>query len=333
MTIINTSVSRLLAIAVASGLCMTATMLHAQSPAQAYPNQTITFIVPYAAGGSSDTRSRQLAQKLSTSLGVSVVIENKPGASGNIGTGQIARAKPDGYTIGLGNFAPIAVNDSLYTLNFKPVSDLAPIALIERGPMVLGVGSNTYGDFDALLKYGRANPGKLNYASTGAGSASHLSTELLESLAGFEATHVPYRGGAPASNDLIAGNVDFYVELPSLFLPHATGDAPRIKLLAVASDKRVPGLPDTPTFEELGIKGMVVSNWFGVVAPAGVSPDIIKTLNEHINRALQDPQYRSVVESQGGEVAGGTPEQFKTFIASEAERWKALITKQNITVQ
>lgn len=332
MTIINAS-ARLLAVAVVSGLSICATAVRAQSPAQVYPNQTITFIVPYAAGGSSDTRSRQLAQKLSSSLGVTVVVENKPGASGNIGTGQIARAKPDGYTIGLGNFAPIAVNEALYTLNFKPASDLAPIALIERGPMVVGVGSNTYGDLDALLAYGRANPGKLNYASTGAGSASHLSTELMQSLAGFEATHVPYRGGAPASNDLIAGNVDFYVELPSLFLPHATGDAPRIKMLAVASDKRVPGLPDTPTFEELGVKGMVVSNWFGVVAPAGVAPEIIQTLNEHINRALQDPQYRSVVESQGGEVAGGTPAQFKRFIASETERWKALIAKQNITVQ
>ena len=316
-----------------AGLIVASLPMQAHSQSANYPNQTITFIVPYAAGGSSDTRSRQLAQKLSASLGVSVVVENKPGASGNIGTAQIARSKADGYTIGLGNFAPISVNEALYPLNFKPAVDLAPIALIERGPMALAVSNTAYSDLATLIKHARDNAGKMNYASTGAGSASHLSTALFTNLAGLEATHVPYRGGAPASNDLIAGNVDFYIELPSLFIPHTMGENPRLKMLAVASEKRVPGIPDVPTFEELGVKGMVVSNWFGVVAPAGVSPEVIDTLNSHINRALQDPQYRAVVESQGGEVAGGSPAEFKAFIASETTRWKALIDKQNITVQ
>ncbi|MEI2414744.1 tripartite tricarboxylate transporter substrate binding protein [Orrella sp. JC864] len=323
---------RLLAGILAAGVLAAAS---AGAAAQAsYPSQPITFVVPYAAGGSSDTRARQLAQKLSASLGVSVIVDNKPGASGNIGTGQIANAKPDGYTIGLGNFAPMAVNAALYTLNFDPVKDLAPIALIERGPLALGVSRQSpYADADALVRDAKANPDKLNYASTGAGSASHLGTELLKSLAGFHATHVPYRGGAPAVNDLIAGNVDFYVELPSLFLPHASGAAPRIKMLALASDNRVPGLPDVPTFKELGLPGMVMSNWFGVVAPAGVPQEIIQTLNEHINQALQAPDYRKIVESQGGEVAGGSPQDFKAFIASESERWRQLIAQQNISVQ
>ena len=263
-----------------------------------------------------------------------VVVDNKPGASGNIGTAQIASAKPDGYTIGLGNFAPMSVNKALYTMPFDPAKDIAPVALIERGPMALGVSSKSpYADPAALIRDAKANPEKLNYASTGAGSASHLSTELFKEQAGANATHVPYRGGAPAVNDLIAGNVDFYIELPSLFLPHAAGADARIRMLAVAADKRAPGLPDVPTFKELGMPDMVVSNWFGVIAPAGTPPDVIKTLNEHINRALQDKQYRAVVESQGGEVAGGTPEQFRDFIASENARWTQLIQQKQIKVQ
>lgn len=322
---------RLLAGAFATSLCLASANAWAQA---AYPSQAIKFIVPYAAGGSSDTRSRQLAQKLSDSLGVPVVVDNKPGASGNIGTGQIATAKPDGYTIGLGNFAPLAVNKALYEMPFDPARDLAPVALIELGPMALGVNDKSpYANPAALIQDAKANPEKLNYASTGAGSASHLTTELLKEQAGINATHVPYRGGAPAVNDLIAGNVDFYIELPSLFLPHATGATPRIKILALASAKRVPGLPNVPTFKELGLPDMVVSNWFGVVAPAGTPAEVIKTLNEHINRALQDKQYRGVVESQGGEVAGGTPEQFQAFIASESERWTQLIRQKQIKVQ
>ncbi len=321
----------LAALALAASYAMPAATLAAQA---AYPSQTITFIVPYAAGGSSDTRSRQLAQKLSASLGVSVVVDNKPGASGNIGTGQIASARADGYTIGLGNFAPLSVNKALYTLNFDPAKDLAPVALIELGPLALGVNAKSpYQDPAALVADAKAHPEKLNYGSTGAGSASHLGTELFKQIAGFEATHVPYRGGAPAVNDLIAGNIDFYVELPSLFLPHSTGDAPRIKMLAVAAETRAPGLPDVPTFKELGHPDMVMSNWFGVVAPAGVPAEIIQTLNEHINRALQEPDYRKVVESQGGQVAGGTPDAFKSFIADESRRWGELIRKQNISVQ
>src|SRR5690554_3038242 len=176
-----------------------------------YPSKPITFIVPYAAGGSSDTRSRQLAQHMSETLGVPVVVENRPGASGNIGTSQIARSKPDGYTIGLGNFAPMAINKSLYgdTLPYDPETDLQPIALIERGGMVLAVNSESpYQSAEELLKDAKANPDKLNYASTGAGGASHLISELFKVRADFEAIHVPYRGGAPAVNDLISDNVD-----------------------------------------------------------------------------------------------------------------------------
>ncbi|ANN76096.1 Bug family tripartite tricarboxylate transporter substrate binding protein [Bordetella flabilis] len=303
---------------------------------QAYPNKPITFIVPYAAGGSSDTRSRQLAQKLGDLLKVPVVVENKPGASGNIGTAQITRAQPDGYTIGLGNFAPLSVNKALYAgnLGFDPDKDIQPVVLIERGAMVLGVNRNSpYKDLDELIKTARANPDKLNYASTGAGGASHLTTELFKSSVGINATHVPYRGGAPAVNDLMAGNVDFYIELASLFMPYAEGDAPRLRLLAVASEKRLAALPDVPTFREAGVADMVVSNWFGVIAPAGTPDAIVRMLNDNINRVLQDPDYKRTVESQGAEVAGGTPADFKAFIADESRRWGGLIAQKHITLQ
>lgn len=299
-----------------------------------WPSQPIKFVVPYAAGGSSDTRARQLAQLLGRSLGVPVVVDNKPGASGNIGTGQVALSRPDGYTIGLGNFAPMAVNKSLYKLNFDPIRDLTPIALIERGPLVLAVNSKSpYTSLAEVVKAAKKEPGKLNYGSTGAESASHLGTELLRTLTGVQAAHVAYRGGAPAVNDLLAGNVDLYLELPSLLMPYASGDTARLRLLAVSSEKRLPSLPNVPTFKELGVTGMVMSNWFGVVAPAGTSPAIVKRLNEEVNRALQDPAYLKTVEAQGGEVAGGTPTEFRDFIARESERWAQLIHKQNITVQ
>jgi tripartite-type tricarboxylate transporter receptor subunit TctC len=301
----------------------------------AYPSQPITFIVPYAAGGSSDTRSRQVAQKMSESLGVSIVVENKPGASGNIGTSLIARAKPDGYTIGLGNFAPMSVNKSLYgdTVPFDPKKDIQPIALLERGAMVMGVGSKSpYATAAALIQDAKADPNKLNYASTGAGAASHLATEMLKDVAGMGAVHVPYRGGAPAANDLMAGNVDFYLELASLFIPHAKSDQPRIKALAVASEERLKALPDVPTFKEQGID-LVTSNWFGVIAPAGVPKDVVAKLNAAVNQALNDPAYRATVEAQGAEVAGGSPEEFQAFLDSESDRWAKLIKQKNISAQ
>lgn len=319
-------------LAVASTLALAAAV-----PAKAqdsYPSKPITFIVPYAAGGSSDTRARQVAQQLGNRLNVPVVVENKPGASGNIGTAQLARAKPDGYTIGLGNFAPLSVNKSLYgkNLGFDPAK-VAPIVLIERGALVLGVNAQApYQSASELIADGRANPEKLNFASTGAGSASQLVSEALKQSTGMGATHVPYRGGAPAANDLMAGNLDFYLELASLFIPYAQGDEPRLRLLAVTGDKRLPALPQVPTFSELGIKDMVASNWFGVVAPAGTPEGIIERLNKEINAVLQDPEYRKIVDMQGAEVAGGTPQEFQAFIDSEAQRWGKLIEANNISI-
>lgn len=300
-----------------------------------YPTQSISFVVPYPAGGSTDTRARQLAQRLGEDLKVSVVVENKPGASGNIGTAYIAKAKPDGYTIGLGNFAPMSVNAALYgaSMQFDPLKDLAPIVLVERGAVVMAVPANSpIKSVKDLTEGKNARPGGYNYASTGAGSASHLSSELFKQLAQVNAVQVPYRGGAPALSGLLGGDTDFYLELPSLYLGYMGSDNPRIRAIAVAGPSRLRALPDTPTFAEAGLQGMETFNWFGVVAPAGTPQHIIERLNQAINKVLKDPKYREIVDSQGAEVAGGTPEEYRRFIQSESTKWSKLIKDRGITL-
>ncbi|MDH5858631.1 Bug family tripartite tricarboxylate transporter substrate binding protein [Lampropedia aestuarii] len=320
------------AAALLAGMAWQKTAIASES---AYPKQTITFVVPYAAGGSSDTRARQLAQRMSADLGVSVVIENKAGASGNIGTAHIAKATPDGYTIGLGNFAPMSVNAALYgnNMQFNPAKDLAPIALIERGAVVMAASSKSgLLNGQDLLASVSNDKHSWNYGSTGAGSASHLSTELLKQLTNLDAVHVPYKGGAPAINDLMAGTLDLYMDLPSLFMGYLADPNARMHALAVAAPERLKALPQVPTFAELGYPQMVAYNWFGVVAPAGTPAAIIERLNQSINKAMQDPSYQSLVESQGAEVGGGTPEDFRQFISAETDKWGALIRERNISL-
>lgn len=319
----------LLALAAGSSLAQ------APNPAADYPNKPITFIVPYPAGGSSDARSRMLAKKLEEYLGQAVVVDNRSGAGGIIGTQAIARAKPDGYTIGLGNFGPLAVNKSLYkNLPYDPAKDLDPIALLEKGPLVLVVAaSSPYRSLADLVADMKAKPGALSYASTGSGSSGSMSTELFKDAAKVSAVHVPYRGGAPAVNDVISGTTTFMMELASLYLPHASGPTPRLRILAVASESRLPALPEVPTFAELGYPSMVVANWFGVVAPKGVAPEILAKLNQAINRATQDPAYRKIVIDQGAQVGGGTPAMFQTFVEAESKRWGTLIQQKGIKVE
>ncbi|WBY01243.1 tripartite tricarboxylate transporter substrate binding protein [Ramlibacter tataouinensis] len=319
--------------------CMLAAAAATMAPgawaqAGSYPSKPIVFVVPYAAGGSSDTRSRQLAKKMEDYLGQRVVVENRPGASGNIGTQAIATAKPDGYMIGLGNFAPMSVNQALYgKLAYDPKKDLEPIALLEKGPLVLGVSASApYKTLAEFLAWSKRKPGGFSYASTGAGGASNLVAELFKDTAKFDAVHVPYRGGAPAINDIMGGSTDFMMDLASLFIPHATGDSPRIRILAVTAEKRLPALPDVPTFAELGYPTMNASNWFGVIAPKGVPPEVIAKLNEAVNRATQDPAYRKVVADQGAEVGGGTPANFSSFVETESQRWTKLIRDKGIKV-
>jgi tripartite-type tricarboxylate transporter receptor subunit TctC len=295
-----------------------------------YPSRPITFVCPYAAGGNSDQRSRQIARFISQALGQSVLVDNKAGAGGNIGTEAIARAKPDGYTIGMGNFAPLAVNPTMFhNMRFDPAKELAPVCLIERGPLVLMVNPRSpFKSVRDIIAAARAKPGSLTYASGGLGGSHHLSGELFKSIAGIYVTHIPYKGGAPATIDLMGGQVDYMFEQMYAAAPSIRGG--KLRALAITSKTRSPLFPEVPTMVEAGVPGFEVQNWQGLVVPSGTPAATIAVLNEATNRALQDREIREQMLSQGNEVGGGTPEQFAALIKVEAVRWGKLVTAAGI---
>ena len=308
----------------------------AQDAAANWPSKTITLIVPYAPGGSSDTRARQIAQKLSTYLGKTVVVDNKAGAGGNIGTDAIAKATPDGHTIGLGNFAPLSVNKTMMAkVPFDAATDLIPVILIEKGPLVVVVSADKspHKTFKELLAFAKSNPGKLSYGSAGTGGAYHLAGELIKDATGTFTVHIPYRGGGPATTDLIAGQVDYMFDMLPSAMTYLKSTPPRMRALAVATDKRLPQIPDVPTFAELGLKGMEMSNWFGMVVPKGTPPTIVAKLNAAMNRALQEPDMIERIAGQGNIIGGGTPEEFAKFINGETARWSKLVKEKKITAE
>jgi tripartite-type tricarboxylate transporter receptor subunit TctC len=306
----------------------------AQSATTTFPSKTITLVVPYAPGGSSDTRARQIAAKMATFLGQPIVVENRPGAAGNIGTDYIAKATPDGHVIGIGNLAPLTVNKSMMAkMPFDPATDLTPIGLIEKGPLVLLVSAekSTIRSFPELVAMAKAKPGSVTYASAGNGGSFHLAGELLEDAIGAAMVHIPYRGGGPATNDLLAGTVHFMFDMVPASLPYTKATPPRARALAVAADKRLPQYPDVPTFAELGIRNFEVSNWFGLVAPKNTPAPVVAKLNDALNRALRDPELAERIVSQGNLIGAGTPEQFAQFIATERARWAKIIQDKKIT--
>jgi tripartite-type tricarboxylate transporter receptor subunit TctC len=318
------------ALLVAAGIAALAPLAAA---AQDYPSKPITLVVPYAPGGSSDTRARQIAEKLANFLGKPVVVENKAGGNGNIGTDFIARATPDGHTIGIGNFAPLAVNKALYPkLSYDAKTDLAPIVLIEKGPVVLVVSSDKspHKSLNELMAAAKATPGKMSYASAGSGGAYHLASEMFNVATGLSSVHIPYKGGGPATNDLLAGTVDYMFDMVPATLGYIKATPPKMRALALANDKRLPALPDVPTFAELGIKNMEISNWLGIVAPKGTPPAIVNKLNQAINKALQEPDLAQRITSMGNVIGGGSPQDFANFIAAESSRWTKLIKERGI---
>ena len=295
-----------------------------------YPNKAITLICPYAAGGGADQRSRQFGRFLSTTLGQPVIVDNKPGAGGNIGSEAVAKAKPDGYTIGMGNFAPLAVNPTMFKkMNYDPAKELLPICLIERGPLILTVPANSpFKNVKDVIAAAKASPGKLSGASGGLGGSHHLSLEMFKSLAGVFITHIPYKGGAPATTDLLGGQVDMMFE--QLYSASPNLKAGKLRGLAITSKTRSPLFPDIPTMVEAGVPNFEVLNWQGFVAPAGTPPAIVKLLNETTNKALQDATIKEQMLGQGNELGGGTPEAFAAFIKSEADKWGKLVKTAGI---
>ena len=307
------------------------TMFCSTSFAQSnYPNKPINFIVPYGAGGSADSRSRQIAQKMSVLLKQPIVIDNKPGAGGNIGTEAIVRAAPDGYTIGMGNFAPMAVNKTLFAnLRYDPETDLTPIILIEKGPLVLVVNPNSpYKTVQDIVVAAKAKPGVLTFSSGGIGGSHQLSAELFELNAGIQMIHVPYKSGSAALTDLMAGNVDLMFDQMYSAVPSIKAD--KIRPLAITSKKRSPLLPNVPSFGELGYPKVEVLNWQGLIAPKGTPKAIIDKLNAAANEALKDPQLRELMLSQGNEIGGGNPAEFAALIKTEGVKWSAVVKSANI---
>lgn len=329
----HTAQARRRALLIAAAAALAPLAAAAQDAAKDYPSKTITIVVPYAAGGSSDTRARQIADKLQKILGKPVIVDNRAGGNGNIGTDLIARATPDGHTIGIGNFAPLAVNKALNPkLSYDPKTDLVPVALIEKGPVVLLVNSSAspHKSVKDLVAGAKAAPGKMSYASAGSGGAYHLAGEMFNLATGAGAVHIPYKGGGPATNDLLGGTVDYMFDMIPAALGYLKSAPPKMRALAVASDKRLPVLPDVPTFAELGIKNMEISNWFGIVAPKGTPPAVVAKLNQAINQALKEPDLAQRITSQGNLVAGGSSQEFAKFIDSESARWGQLIKERGI---
>jgi hypothetical protein len=298
--------------------------------ADSYPSKPINFIVPYGAGGGADARSRQIAQKMSVILKQPIIVDNKPGAGGNIGTEYIARATPDGYTIGMGNFAPLAVNKTLFgNLRYDPETDLTPIVLIEKGPLVLVVNPNSpYKTVQDIVAAAKAKPGSLTFSSGGIGGSHQLSAELFQQNAGIEMIHVPYKSGSAGLTDLMAGNVTMMFDQMYSAMPSIKAD--KLRPIAITSKKRSPLLPDVPSFSEVGYPKVVVLNWQGLIAPKGTPKAIIDKLNAAANEALKDPQLRDLMLSQGNEIGGGSPADFAALIKSESAKWGAVVKLANI---
>jgi len=311
----------------AGGAALLPALAHAQDK---YPSKVITWICPYGAGGNADARSRQVATVMGKLLGQTIIVDNKAGGGGNIGTQAIARAAPDGYTIGMGNFAPLAVNHALFKkLPFDPFNDLVPIMLIERGPLILMVQNESpYKSVKDIVAAAKASPGKLSYASGGVGGTHHLSGELFEHTAGIDLIHAPYRSGSAGAGDLMGGQVTMMFEQMYAAMPSIKGG--RLRALAITSKTRSPLVPDVPTMAEAGFPAVEVLNWQGLIGPKGLSPEIVKLLNATGNKALQDPELRAAMLAQGNEIGGGTPEQFAALIKAEAPRWGKVVQDAKI---
>ena len=295
-----------------------------------YPNKPINFIVPYGAGGGADSRSRQIAQKMSVILKQPIIVDNKPGAGGNIGTEFIARAAPDGYTIGMGNFAPMAVNKTLFgNLRYDPESDLSPIVLIEKGPLVLVVNpASPYKTVKDIVDAAKAKPGALTFSSGGIGGSHQLSAELFKQSAGIDMIHVPYKSGSAGLTDLMAGNVTMMFDQMYSAMPSIKAD--KLRPIAITSKKRSPLLPNVPSFAEVGYPKVEVLNWQGLIAPKGTPKAVIDKLNAAANEALKDPQLRELMLSQGNEIGGGTPADFASLIQAESAKWSSVVKTANI---
>jgi len=310
-----------------------ATASAAEDRAQPYPSRPIRLVVPFPPGGSTDILSRALGQKLAEGLGQPVVIDNRPGAGGSIGSEAAAKAAPDGYTLVMGQLGPLAVSPAIYkNLPYDPVKSFAPVSLMAIVPSVLVVNPQVPAASAAeLIAYARANPGKLTYGSAGSGSTSHLTTEYFKLATGTDILHVPYKGVGPMLTDLISGQLSMGINGAPAVMAHVNSG--RLRALAVTGLTRLPSLPQIPTLDQSGVKGFDASGWYGIVAPAGTPGAIVAKLNAEIRRIMQTPDLRARLDNEGAIPAAGSPEEFGAFIASEIARWAAVLKRAGIEAQ
>ncbi len=309
---------------------LAALAISAAAHAQVYPVKPIRMIVAYPPGGGTDIVGRTLAQKLGESLGQSVVVENRGGASGNIGTELAARAAPDGYTILMGNVAPNAINVSLFKeLPFDPVADFAPVSLVASTPNILVVHPSTRArTVKEVIALAKAKPGAFNFASAGVGSSSHLAGELFRILAGADIVHVPYKGAGPAMVDVLSGQVQLYFATMPAAMPHVkTG---KLAPVAVTSARRSQALLDLPTIAESGVPAYEASTWYGVLAPAHTPSAVVARLHGDIAKILADAALHARLADQGFDPVGNSPEEFGAYIKSEILKWGKVIRDAGI---
>jgi tripartite-type tricarboxylate transporter receptor subunit TctC len=311
-------------------LILATAVFAAAAPAAEYPTKPIRIIVAYTPAGTTDILARAVGQKMSEAWGQPVIVDNRPGANGNIGTEITANATPDGYTITMATAATHSINNTLYPkLKWDAVKSFDPISLVARVPNILVVNNALpVKSVSELIAYGKANPGKLNHGSPGLGSTGHLSAELFKSATGLQMTHVPYKGSAPTLADLVAGQIQVVIDNMPAYLPQV--QAGKIRALAVTTATRSAAAPNLPTIAEAGVKGYEAGSWFGLAAPKGVPADVIHKLSAETDRILKLPDVKERLLGLGAEPVGGKPEEFAAFIRSEQAKWRKVITQANI---
>lgn len=303
------------------------------SAAQGYPDKPIRLIVPFPPGGGTDVLAREAALKVAKNTGWNIVTENRPGSGGNIGVDNVAKSAADGYSLVLGQTSNLAINPTLYAkLPYDPEKDLTAIGLIADAPLVLVVPANSpLKSFDDMIAAARAKPELLTYASSGNGTVAHLAAVQLQNAAGIKLTHIPYKGAAQASNDLIGGQIDMYLSSVPTLIGHIRNG--KMRALAVTAAQRASDLPDVPTIAERGYPGFEAVTWFGLAAPAGVPKEIVQRLNAEFNKALQTPDLSQKYQEQGARVLTGTPEDFARLIHDDRIRWGKIVKDSGARVE
>ena len=301
--------------------------------AQQYPSKPIVLVVPFAPGGTSELISRLVAQKLTERLGQQVVVENRPGAAGNIAMEQVARAAPDGYTLILGHIGTLAVNPAMFPkLPYDAIKDFAPVSLIAAVPNIVAVNpavpARTLKEF---LDLARAKPGSINYGSAGNGSAGHLAMKYLKRIAKTDMVHVPYKGTGPMLTDLLAGQTQATFTGSSPLIPHFKSG--KLRALAVGSAVRIPSLPEVPTVAESGFAGFETAQWYGIIAPAKTPPAIIQKLSVEIAQVMKQPDVIARLSGDGTVMIGSTPNEFAAYISKEMKRWGEVVHGANIKAE